>query len=86
MKWGLTLDITVSQLLFSGTYIIGIQAFKDFKQFSEVNITKSENDLVERVHHLMKTWSLVPNSLEIEVTESLTWDVLAHSGGERYHV
>ena len=29
-----------------------------------------ENDLVERVHHLMKTWSLVPNSLEIEVTES----------------
>ena len=49
MKWGLTLDITVSQLLFSGTYIIGIQAFKAFKQFSEVNITKSENDLLESV-------------------------------------
>ncbi|HEY3299951.1 MAG TPA: EAL domain-containing protein [Methylophilaceae bacterium] len=29
-----------------------------------------ENDLVERVHLLMKTWSIRPNSLEIEVTES----------------
>ena len=49
LKWGLTFDVTVSQLIFSGTYIIGIQAFKAFKQFSEVNITKSENDLLESV-------------------------------------
>ena len=49
MKWGLTLDITVSQLLFSGSYIVGLQTSKTFKAFSEISITKSENDLIESV-------------------------------------
>ncbi len=48
-KWGLTLDITVSQLLFSGSYLVGLQASRTFKQLSEVAITKSENDLMEAV-------------------------------------
>ena len=47
--WGLTLDITVSQLLFSGSYLVGLQTSKTFKQLSEISITKSENDLMEAV-------------------------------------
>jgi len=47
LKWGLTFDITVSQLLFSGAYIVGLQTSKTFKKLSEINITKSENDLLE---------------------------------------
>jgi len=49
LKWGLTFDVTVSQLIFSGAYIVGLQTSKTFKQLSEVSITKSENDLIESV-------------------------------------
>lgn len=49
LKWGLTFDITVSQLVFSGAYIVGLQTSKTFKQLSEVIITKSEQDLIESV-------------------------------------
>jgi len=49
LKWGLTFDITVSQLIFSGAYIVGLQTSKTFKELSEVSITKSENDLMEAV-------------------------------------
>ncbi|MEI6695126.1 MAG: TolC family protein [Bacteroidota bacterium] len=49
LKWGLTFDVTVSQLIFSGSYIVGLQTSKTFKQLSEVSITKSENDLMEAV-------------------------------------
>ena len=49
MKWGATVDITVSQLIFSGSYLVGLQTTKVFKQFSEIAITKSTNDLLESV-------------------------------------
>ncbi|NVN94742.1 MAG: TolC family protein [Bacteroidetes bacterium] len=49
LKWGLTFDVTVSQLIFSGAYIVGLQTSKTFKQLSEVSITKSEYDLIESV-------------------------------------
>jgi len=49
LKWGLTFDVTVSQLLFSGAYIVGLQTSKTFKKLSEISITKSENDLIEAV-------------------------------------
>ncbi len=49
LKWGLTFDVTVSQLIFSGSYIVGLQTAKTFKKLSEVSITKSENDLAEAV-------------------------------------
>ncbi len=49
LKWGLTFDVTVSQLLFSGAYIVGLQSSKTFRQLSEVNTTKSEYDLEEAV-------------------------------------
>lgn len=49
LKWGLTFDVTVSQLLFSRAYIVGLQTSKTFKKLSEISITKSENDLLEAV-------------------------------------
>ena len=49
MKWGATFDLTVSQLLFSGGYLVGLQTTKVFKSLSEIAITKSKNDLVESV-------------------------------------
>lgn len=49
LKWNLTLDITVSQLLFSGSWIVGLQTAKTFKGLSELAITKSKTDLNESV-------------------------------------
>ncbi len=49
LKWGSTLDITATQLIFSGAYIVGLQTAKTFKSLSEISITKSENDLKQNV-------------------------------------
>jgi len=45
LKWNLTLDITVSQIIFSGAYLVGIQYTKTFRSLSEIAITKSSADL-----------------------------------------
>ncbi len=42
-------DITVSQLLFSGEYIVGLRASKVFREMSEQNLTKSYADIRESV-------------------------------------
>lgn len=44
-----TLDFTVSQLLFSGEYIVGLRASKVFREMSEQNLTKSKLDIRESV-------------------------------------
>lgn len=49
MKWGATFDLTVSQLVFSGAYFVGLQTTKAFKGLSEIAITKSKIDLAEQV-------------------------------------
>jgi len=49
LKWGLTLDITASQIIFSGAYLVGLQTSKVFKSLSEIAITKSEYDLKQNV-------------------------------------
>ncbi len=49
MKWGSTLDITATQLIFSGSYIVGLQTAKTFKSLSELALTKSEKDLKQSV-------------------------------------
>lgn len=49
MRWGLTYDITVSQLLFSGSYIVGLQTAKVYKELSEDGIVKSQYDVTEQV-------------------------------------
>jgi len=44
-----TLDITASQLIFSGSYIVGLQTAKVYKGLSELGLTKSQRDLNESV-------------------------------------
>jgi len=49
MRWGLTYDITASQLVFSGAYLVGLQTTKVFKQLTDISVDKSENDLQEQI-------------------------------------
>lgn len=49
MKWNLTGDITVSQLIFSGSYIVGLQSAKVYKSLSQLNQIKSKQDVLESV-------------------------------------
>jgi outer membrane protein TolC len=49
MRWGLTLDITASQILFSGAYLVGLQTSKVFRSLSEIGVTKSTLDLKQNV-------------------------------------
>ncbi|MCX7987617.1 MAG: TolC family protein [Bacteroidales bacterium] len=44
-----TLDITVSQLLFSGSYLVGLQTSKVYRSLSELSLSKSKQDLAESV-------------------------------------
>lgn len=44
-----TLDITVSQLIFSGSYLVGLQTSKVYKSLSELSLVKTEQDLKERI-------------------------------------
>ena len=48
-KWGANFDLTVSQLVFSGAYLVGLQTTKAFKGMSQLAITKSAKDLDESV-------------------------------------
>lgn len=48
-KSSTALDITVSQLIFNGAYIVGLQTTRTFKALSEFSIDKSVNDLKEQV-------------------------------------
>jgi outer membrane protein TolC len=56
VKDNTTLDITVSQLVFSGEYLVGLQAAKVFYKISEQSQKKTELDLKESVGN---TYSLV---------------------------
>ena len=49
LKWGATLDFTASQLIFSGSYLVGLQTAKTFRSLSEIALTKSEIDLKQTV-------------------------------------
>jgi outer membrane protein TolC len=49
IKWSSTLDLNVNQLIFSGSYIVGLQTAKIYKGLSELSLTKSKNDLDESV-------------------------------------
>jgi len=44
-----TIDLTVSQLIFSGSYIVGLQASKVFKKITDQNLTKTEDQTKESV-------------------------------------
>lgn len=49
VKNNTTLDITVSQIVFSGEYIVGLQASKVFYQMSDQAREKTETDLKEQI-------------------------------------
>lgn len=49
VKENTTFDLTVSQILFSGEYFVGIQASRTFKLISEQGVKKAENDIREIV-------------------------------------
>jgi outer membrane protein TolC len=49
VKDNTTFDFTVSQLIFSGEYLVGLQAFKVLKQVSEKALVKTEDQTKETV-------------------------------------
>jgi outer membrane protein TolC len=49
MKWSLAGTITASQLIFSGSYLVGLQSAKVYKSLSELNQVKSKQDILESV-------------------------------------
>jgi outer membrane protein TolC len=49
MKWSLNGDLTVSQLIFSGSYLVGLQSAKVYKSLSQLNQVKSKQDVLESV-------------------------------------
>jgi outer membrane protein TolC len=49
VQQNLTFNVSVSQLIFSGEYIVGLQAARIFKQLSEQSLGKTENDTRESV-------------------------------------
>ena len=49
VKENTTLDITVSQIIFSGEYLVGVQASRTFKLLSEQGVSKAENEIRETV-------------------------------------
>lgn len=44
-----TFDFTLSQLIFSGEYIVGLQASRVYREFSEQQLKKTEKDIEESV-------------------------------------
>lgn len=49
MRFSGTVDFTVSQLIFSGAYIVGLQTSKVYKSLSELAVSKSKQDIIESV-------------------------------------
>jgi len=49
VKNSATYDITVTQLIFSGEYIVGLQASRTYKMLSQTNLVKSEKDIKESI-------------------------------------
>lgn len=65
MRWGMTADLTVSQLIFSGAYLVGLQTTKVFKSLSEVSMTKSEKDLRQNVANAYYLVLMVEENLRV---------------------
>jgi outer membrane protein TolC len=65
VKDNTTLDITVSQLIFSGEYIVGLQASKVFYQFSEQKKMKTELETKEAVANVYAMALLLENNRDV---------------------
>jgi outer membrane protein TolC len=60
-----TFDITVSQLIFSGEYIVGLQATKVYYLMTDQNKQKTEIDLKETVANIYTLALLTENNLNV---------------------
>ena len=60
-----TFDFTVSQLIFSGAYIVGLQASKVYYNFSEHNAEKTKLDVLEAVSNTYNVIQLSEESKKI---------------------
>ncbi len=65
-----TFDITVSQLIFSGSYIVGLQASKVYYNFSKHNAEKTKLDVIESVSNTYNVIQLAEESEKI-LTQNL---------------
>ncbi|PKP20543.1 MAG: hypothetical protein CVU05_08835 [Bacteroidetes bacterium HGW-Bacteroidetes-21] len=65
MRWGLTADLTVSQLIFSGAYLVGLQTTRVFKGLSEQALTKSEKDVRQNVANAYYLVLMVEENLKV---------------------
>lgn len=51
LKWGATMDLKVTQLIFSGAYLVGLQASKAYKNLTEYLDKKNIDDVLEEVEN-----------------------------------
>jgi outer membrane protein len=65
------LNVTVGQLIFSGSYIVGLQSAKLYKKISETNYQKTEQDIKEQITKSYYLALIADRSLEI-IDENLT--------------
>lgn len=73
LRWGLTADLTVSQLIFSGAYLVGLQTTKVFKSLSDLSLTKSEIDLKQNVANAYYLVLMVEENIKVlDSTETAT--------------
>lgn len=49
VKSSATYSVSVSQLIFSGEYIVGLQAARTYKMLSQTSLVKNENDIKENI-------------------------------------
>lgn len=49
LKWGATMDVKVTQLIFSGAYLVGLQASKTYRNITEYLDNKNLDDVMESV-------------------------------------
>jgi len=67
IKDNITADLTVSQLIFSGSYIVGLQATKVYYNFSKQTDEKTKLDVVETVVNTYHMLQLAEESRKILV-------------------
>ena len=48
--WNSTLSLSASQLIFNGTYFVGVQASKAYKDLMQLNLELNEKQITQKVH------------------------------------
>lgn len=64
-NYNATLNISASQLIFDGTYIVGLQASRTYQQLSEIQYAKNQDDIKSQIEQAYTTCLLADNYLLI---------------------